>query len=109
MESEKHSSLPGLSLEKQITCIVPRETYSRKELHTGIRHYGKAQRSLKRRLSNCSHRERMLKESGTQIALAHTKLELAGLYLSTGNRKKGKVALQAASDILFSHRSRINS
>jgi len=102
MECEKLSSLPGLSLEKQIDLVLSQRNIFLK----GIAYRYKALLGKLRGASNeeivqlLTSSNELLKESGNQLELANTKLELARLYLSTGNRKKGKVALQAASDIL---------
>jgi formate hydrogenlyase transcriptional activator len=45
---------------------------------------------------------KLLNESGNQIELAKTYLELTRYYLSVGNNKKGKATMQTASEILSS-------
>lgn len=102
MECGKLTSLPELSLEKQINFALSQKNIFLK----GIAYRYKALLGKSKGMPNeeiarlLTSSDEFLKQSGNRLEFARTKLELARFYLSTGNKSKGKAAIQTASDIL---------
>jgi formate hydrogenlyase transcriptional activator len=104
IESGGLPAVPGLSLENEIDRMLN----IRNIFMQGIAYRYKALLEKSRGSANqeiirlFTLSAKLLNQSGNQIELAKTYLELTRHYLSTGNEKKGKATMQIASTILSS-------
>jgi formate hydrogenlyase transcriptional activator len=104
IESGGLPAVPGLSLEKEIDRML----YIRNIFMQGIAYRYKALLEKSRGSANqevtrlFTLSAKLLNDSGNQIELAKTHLELTRHHLSTGNKKKGRATMQIASEILSS-------
>jgi formate hydrogenlyase transcriptional activator len=99
---ELPSSVPGLSLEQEIDRILNvKNTFMQGIAYRYKALLGKSRGSANQEINRFfTLSVKLLKVSGNQIELAKTYLEVSRYYLSIGNDKKGKAAMQIASEIL---------
>ena len=104
MECGDLPAVPGLSLDKEIDRMLNLKNifmqgiaYRYKALQGKSK--GWADQEITRLFTLSA---KLLNESGNQIELAKTYLELTRHHLSTGNNKKGKATMHVASELLSS-------
>jgi formate hydrogenlyase transcriptional activator len=104
IESGKLPAVPGLSLENEIDRMLNiRNIFMQGIAYRYKALLGKSRGSANQEITRLfTLSAKLLNESGNQIELAKTYLELTRHYLSTGNEKKGKATMQVASAILSS-------